>query len=71
MKTNPLRERRVKAVLSGRRKQVRDKNKEILLKYSRISELEGLLKVLDRELSGLRGSIKQAWDNGVISRDVV
>ncbi len=35
------------------------------------AKLSKTLKTLDRELSGLRGAIKQAWSNGVISEDVV
>jgi len=35
------------------------------------AKLVNTLQKLDRELSGLRGAIKQAWDNGTISKDVV
>lgn len=35
------------------------------------AKLSKTLRTLDRELSGLRGAIKQAWSNGVISEDVV
>ena len=35
------------------------------------AKLSRTLQQVDRELSGLRGSIKQAWDNGVISKDIV
>ena len=35
------------------------------------ARLAKTLQQVDRELSGLRGAIKQAWDNGVITRDVV
>ena len=35
------------------------------------AKLSKTLQQVDRELSGLRGSIKQAYDNGVITRDVV
>lgn len=34
------------------------------------AKLVRTLQKLDRELSGLRGAIKQAWDNGVAAKDI-
>ena len=42
--------------------------KKLLAENAKLSKT---LQQVDRELSGLRGSIKQAWDNGVISKDIV
>lgn len=42
--------------------------KKLLAENAKLSKT---LQQVDRELSGLRGSIKQAWDNSVISKDIV
>lgn len=44
---------------------------EIKRLKAEIERKDNALRKLDRELSGLRGAIKQAWSNGVISEDVV
>lgn len=48
---------------------IKKQQAQIAEKDKRIATLEKLVNNLDRNLSGIRGEIKQAWKDGVATKD--